>query len=61
MVIDKEVAFQQKKKITADAKRKLAELRIPNDIILKPASLFFEDKEIVGNISYSATKEGVEI
>ncbi len=61
VVIDKAIEFQEKKRITARIQRKLAEHRIPNDIILKPASSFFEDKEIVGNISYFAAREGIEI
>jgi len=58
VVIDKDISFSEKKSLTAQVKRKL---EIPNDVILKPLSSFLEDKDIVGNISFFAQREGVEL
>ena len=61
VVVDKFMPFSEKKSVTAQIKRKLGELEIPNDIILKPLSSFLEDKDIVGNISFFAQREGIEL
>ena len=58
VVIDKDISFSEKKSLTAQVKRKL---EIPNDVILKPLSSFLEDKDIVGNISFFAQREGIEL
>jgi predicted nucleotidyltransferase len=58
VVIDKDISFSEKKSLTAQVKRKL---EIPNDVILKPLSSFQRDKDIVGNISFFAQREGIEL
>jgi predicted nucleotidyltransferase len=58
VVIDKDISFSEKKSLTAQVKRKL---EIPNDVILKPLSSFLEDKDIVGNFSFFAQREGIEL
>lgn len=61
VVIDKAITFPEKRVLTAKIKRKLGECRIPNDVILKSESSFSADKDIIGNISFFAQKEGIEI
>ena len=61
VLVDRKITFKEKKKITARINRKLAEKRIPCDVILKYIEDHEKAKEIVGNISYFANKGGVRI
>ncbi len=61
IIVDKEMDFPQKRKIITQMKRKLAELKIPNDIIIQPNSIVNERKNDVGYLTYYVLKEGVEI
>ena len=61
IMIDKDLNFEEKHAIIIEAQRKLAKLRIPNDIIIKSEKKFNSMKDYPGNISFYANKEGIII
>jgi predicted nucleotidyltransferase len=61
VLVDKDLDFHGKWKIINEIKRKLAKLRIPNDIIIKSEKQFNIMKNDVGNISYYIHKEGMKL
>ncbi|MEO0185776.1 MAG: nucleotidyltransferase domain-containing protein [candidate division WOR-3 bacterium] len=58
IIIDKDLSFFQKRKIIAQIRRRLAELRIPNDIIIQSESVVKKRKNNVGYLTYYVLKEG---
>ena len=61
VIINKELEFIQKREIISEIQRELAKLKIPNDIIVKSEVQFNIMKKYVGNISYYASQEGLEV
>jgi len=61
VVIDKDLSFQKKWDIIDKIKIILAQLKIPNDIIMKSEKEIQESKDDVGRITYYILKEGVSI
>ena len=61
VVIDKDLSFNEKHQIIIEIQRKLAKLKIPNDIIIKSEEKFNIMKEYPGNISFYADKEGIVV
>lgn len=61
VILNKDISFQEMKKIVADIQSRLADLNIPNDIILRGINQFEVFKTVVGNISYFVNKEGIKI
>lgn len=61
VMVDKELSFQEMKKIIGEIQWHLAEFKIPNDIIIRSEREFNHVKNSVGYISFFAYKEGVEI
>ena len=61
VVVDKDIKFNEMKKLIGKIQLRLAELNLPNDLILRGINQFEKAKKIVGNISYYAAKEGIEI
>jgi predicted nucleotidyltransferase len=61
VIIDKKLTFAEKWDIIDDIKIRLAQLNIPNDIILKSEEEAEESKDNVGKITYYALREGIEI
>ncbi len=62
MVITKEkLSFNEKWEIIDEIKRKLARLKIPNDIIFKSQEEFEKEKEIPGLISYEVNVKGIKL
>jgi predicted nucleotidyltransferase len=59
VVVDKELDFREKSLIIAKIQCRLAEMKIPNDIIIRSKQKFEENKNVVGYISYYANKEGI--
>jgi len=59
VVLDRELAIQEKHRLIIRIKRKLAKLGIPNDIIIQSRNKFDLMKMYPGNISYVANLEGV--
>ncbi|MGC9000857.1 nucleotidyltransferase domain-containing protein [Caldisericum sp.] len=61
VILDRDITFEERKKITADIQFRLAMVNIPNDVILREIKQLEELKSVVGNISYYADKEGAKI
>ncbi len=61
VIVDKNIDFKRKWEIISKIKRRLAELEIPNDIIINSLEWVNKYKNDVGRIIYYALKEGVEI
>jgi predicted nucleotidyltransferase len=58
VIVDKDLDRTDKWDIIIKIKRKLAELKIPNDIIINSIKEFEERKNNVGYITYYALREG---
>lgn len=61
IIVDKDIDFAQKRKIYAQIRRKLAELKIPNDIFIQSESVVQKRKNDVGYLTYYVLKEGKTI
>jgi len=61
VIVDKEISFAEKRKITSNIRIKLAELKIPNDVIVQSESVADKRKNDVGYLTYYVFKEGVEV
>ena len=61
ILVADELSFAQKHELEVRIRRALAALRIPNDIIIQTEERFDQMKGLVGNISYYAAREGVEV
>jgi len=61
ILVADELSFAQKHELEGRMRRALAALRIPNDIIIQTEERFDQMKGLVGNISYYAAREGVEV
>ncbi|RKY88219.1 nucleotidyltransferase domain-containing protein [candidate division KSB1 bacterium] len=61
IIVDKDLDFAHKRKLNAQIRRRLAELRIPNDIIIQSESVAEKRKNDVGYLIYYVLKEGVRI
>ena len=58
---EEELSFKEKWEVIDKIKRKLARLRIPNDIIFKSRQEFEKQKKIPGLISYEVNLKGVKL
>ncbi|MEM0325310.1 MAG: nucleotidyltransferase domain-containing protein [Candidatus Aenigmatarchaeota archaeon] len=58
VIVDKDIDFTQKRKIYAQIRKKLAELKIPNDIFIQSESVVQKRKNDVGYLTYYVLKEG---
>jgi len=58
VIVDKDLDRKEKWDIIIKIKRKLAELKIPNDITINSIREFEEKKDNVGYITYYALREG---
>lgn len=61
VIVDKELDFLKKREIILNIRRRLAELEIPNDIIIQSESIVKQRKNNTGYITYYALKEGIEL
>ncbi len=61
VVVDKDINRNKKRDIILQIKRRLASLRIPNDIVINSFEQMQEKANDVGYITYYALKEGVEL
>lgn len=61
IVVDKDLDFSQKRKLNAQIRRRLAEIRIPNDIIIQSQSIIERRINDVGYLTHYVLKEGVKI
>lgn len=58
VVVDKDLDFAHKRKLNAQIRSRLAELKIPNDIIIQSQSIVQKRKDNVGYLAYYVLKEG---
>ncbi len=61
VVVDKDVDFSRKRKLNAQIRKKLAELRFPNDIIIQSQSVVEKRINDVGYLTHYVIKEGIRI
>lgn len=61
VIVDKKLDFSKKSEIILRIRRKLAELEIPNDIIIQSEVIVNQRKNNTGYISYYVLKEGIEL
>jgi len=61
VIVDKDIGFSEKREIARKIRRKLAELKIPNDIIIQSASIVERRKDDAGYLTYYVLKEGVGV
>jgi len=61
VLIDGDLAFGQRQELVTEIKRELARLRIPNDVILKPAQQFHRTKGHPGHLAYDVAREGIPL
>lgn len=61
VIIDREIDRETKWDVILKIKRRLAKLKIPNDIIIESLSQVEEKKEDISSISYYALREGVTL
>ncbi len=61
VIVNKDLSYNKKWEIILKIKRKLAELEIPNDIIINPLEWIEKYKNDVGRIIYYVLREGIEI
>ncbi len=61
VILDRDITFSELKRFSGRIQLRFARLNIPNDIILRGINQFEDSKEVMGNISYYARKEGITI
>ncbi len=61
IVVNEELSFNDKWALILKIKRRLAKLRIPNDIIIKSKKQLESQMADVGRIAYYAFKEGIQV
>lgn len=61
VILNSDISFSELKKLTGKIQLRLARLNLPNDLILRGLNQFNRSKDVVGNISYYADKEGIVI
>jgi predicted nucleotidyltransferase len=61
VILDKYITFNELKKLTGSIQLKLAAINFSNDLIFRGINQFNKSMKVVGNISYYANKEGIEI
>lgn len=61
VLTEQELPFADKKALVTETQRKLAALRIPNDIIISSLQKFNRMKNLPGTISSHAAREGVHV
>ena len=61
VIVDKDLDFKTKRKIASRIRLRLADFRIPVDIIIKSRNAVNIERDNVGYLTYYAIREGVEI
>ena len=61
VLVDGDPDFAQRHAAVTEIKRELAQLHIPNDVILKSARQFERVKEYPGNLAYEVAREGMPV
>ena len=61
VIVDRDIHFSERREISRRIRRKLAELKIPNDIIIQSVSVVDRRKDDVGCLAYYVLREGVSV
>lgn len=61
VIIDNDIDFAKKREILGRIRIKLAELKIPNDVVIQSAKTADARKDNVGYLTYYVLKEGITI
>ena len=61
VLVDHDLTFADRNRLTTEIKRELARLRIPNDVLLKSNKQFHATKAYPGHIAYTVAREGVPL
>ncbi len=61
VLVDHDLTFADRNRLTTEIKRELARLRIPNDVLLKSNKQFHATKTYPGHIAYTVAREGVPL
>jgi predicted nucleotidyltransferase len=61
VLVDQDLTFADRRRLTTEIKRELARLRIPNDVLLKSNNQFHAAKAYPGHIAYTVAREGVPL
>ena len=61
VLVENDLTFPQRRRLITEIKRKLARLRIPNDIVLKSSRSFHRTKSYPGHLAYDVGREGIPL
>lgn len=61
VLVDDDLAFADRRRLTTEIKRELARQRIPNDVILKSNKQFQVSKIYPGHLAYTVAQEGIPL
>jgi len=61
VIVNRDLTFAGRRRLTAEIKRELARQRIPNDVLLKSNKQFQAAKAYPGHIAYTVAQEGVNL
>ena len=61
VLVNQDLTFADRRRLTTEIKRELARLRIPNDVLLKSSKQFHAAKAYPGHIAYTVAQEGIPL
>jgi predicted nucleotidyltransferase len=61
VLVDQDLTFADRRRLTTEIRRELARLRIPNDVLLKSNNQYHATKAYPGHIAYTVAREGVPL
>ena len=61
VLVDDDLTFADRRRLTTEIKRELARQRIPNDVILKSDKQFQASKTYPGHLAYTVAQEGIPL
>ena len=61
VLVDDDLTFADRRRLTTEIKRELARQRIPNDVILKSNKQFQASKTYPGHLAYTVAQEGIPL
>ena len=61
VIVNRDLTFADRRRLTTEIKRELARLRIPNDVLLKSNKQFHAAKAYPGHIAYTVARESIPL
>ncbi|MBE2224391.1 MAG: nucleotidyltransferase domain-containing protein [Anaerolineae bacterium] len=61
VLVEDDLAFAERRRLTTEIKRELARQRIPNDVLIKSNKQFQASKIYPGQIAYTVAREGIPL